>query len=556
MHRSGSSALTGSILKYFEKISIGAHPLHYFIPSQPKGFFENYKILSFNDHIVKTLGFSWYDTKLQSITATLTERRSELESELESLKQEVQNTRYGQMLLKADKSIELSDDEKEMLIKYYKYLDCKENFSLYHDRLSNILETTFSDSNEWCIIKDPRIILLWPLYKSALCKLQWEYHIIVIDRHNSEISKSLMSRNPEIFDREDKAFSLCNSYKALLNDITANEKSLTVTFDNLINDPISIMRQIGTSVFNNEINEINKEGEENLFNFVDKTLKHHNTAISKINYVIATWSGVKTKRNENFYKWGRPTPDEVLKVHLQQLVKFRHTLSQITIMKPYCDPTIQCVGYYDIDEEIKNLNVPVVLVDCENIGYSNGQWLKSYEMYRDTFDYYIFIEDDYCPHADNFDELLLSCYHKKFSNNIGKLCGFAEGYPKAKHHFPLHYDSIVLLSQLTLSMLYSHPLWCWNSEPRLWLSKDIEDTRAMIKLKKKYIGGFNQINFSLLFTKLGIPLEDYADDYPVPYFEESNNLMYYLPSRRSIKLKKDIIPDKAHICVPIQFIYI
>jgi hypothetical protein len=284
----------------------------------------------------------------------------------------------------------------------------------------------------------------------------------------------------------------------------------------------------------------------------------------KINYVIATWSGKNTKRNENYHKWVNPSPSEVLKIHLQQLNKFTHHLTQITIMKPYCDPEKQCMDYYNIEQEIEKSTVPIVCIDCENFGYSNGQWLKCYEIYRNMFDYYIFIEDDYIPFTNNFDTLLIDNYKTRFDNNIGKLCGFAEGYPKHKKHiFPLHYDSIVCLSSQSLELLYTTPKWDRN--PRKWLNKDIISTKIMINLKNQYLGAFNQINFSLLFTELDIPLQDYSDLYPVPYFAEQDNLMYYMISTKTsahssvsgkISSINDVPSHQPHICVPIQFMFL
>ena len=280
----------------------------------------------------------------------------------------------------------------------------------------------------------------------------------------------------------------------------------------------------------------------------------------KVNYVIATWSGKNTKRSLFNKNWGEPTPENTLKMHLEYLNKQKHTLSQITIMKPYCDPENQYQGYYNnITSELENCKCPVIQIECENLGYSNGQWLKAYEIFGDEFDYYIFIEDDYCAFADNFDNLLIEYYKTKFPTNIGKLCGFVEGYPRnIKHPLPEHYDSIVCLSSNTLQKVYFDPLW--NSEPRSWLDKDIENTVEMNNVKIKYKGAFNQINFTLLFTKINIPLDDYCANYPVPYFAEEQNKMHYLiHNHRSIvnipiSSIENVFTDRIHICVPLQFI--
>ena len=296
----------------------------------------------------------------------------------------------------------------------------------------------------------------------------------------------------------------------------------------------------------------------------------------KINYVIATWSGTNSKRNLYYKNWGNPRPNDVLKIHLQQINKYHHNLSQITIMKPFCSIHAQLDGYYNIDDEINAItkkvnagtasgtsNTLVKIIECENYGYSSGQWLLTYEKTKFDFDYYIFSEDDYCPFADNFDSLLVQQYNKTFTNNIGHLSGFVEGYPKHPSHiYPEHWSGIVVLSSETLGKLYNSKIW--KGTPRLYLNNNLINDNDYLKLKKMYLGAFNQINFALLFTLLKIPLNDYCKDYPVPYFSEERNQMYYMLhnctsseslDKSPVNSNSDIQHNAKHLIVPIQFIY-
>ncbi len=118
----------------------------------------------------------------------------------------------------------------------------------------------------------------------------------------------------------------------------------------------------------------------------------------KINYVIATWNGkrvVPAKCNSMLY-------ENVLKYHINYLNHYNNNISQITIMKPISNVLNT---YYDIE-----LNDKIKIIECENRFQSYGQWLKAVELFLEDFDYFIFIEDDYVPITNNFDEKLINIY--------------------------------------------------------------------------------------------------------------------------------------------------
>ena len=56
--------------------------------------------------------------------------------------------------------------------------------------------------------------------------------------------------------------------------------------------------------------------------------------------------------------------------------------------------------YYNIN--IDKHTIPIKIINVKNYGYSMGQWLKSYELFKNDFDYYLFIEDDYYSNINNF----------------------------------------------------------------------------------------------------------------------------------------------------------
>ena len=244
----------------------------------------------------------------------------------------------------------------------------------------------------------------------------------------------------------------------------------------------------------------------------------------KINYVISTYNGKNERSNSS------PLPKDVLKSHLSKINDLHHNLSQITIMKPHSKTLYE--DYYDIDALINLSPTPIEVIECENYGYSGGQFLKCYELYKDKFDYYIFIEDDYCANMDKFDDILLYCYNQKFSNNVGLLCSLVQGSQdyKEKGGYPIHWEGIAFLSSDTLEFVYNSP--SLKYPPREMMSKidnSIDPYFNWISQKNSYIGGYYQLTFSYIFSLSGVEHKDYLDtkyqnkNLHFPYWTDLNN---------------------------------
>ena len=236
----------------------------------------------------------------------------------------------------------------------------------------------------------------------------------------------------------------------------------------------------------------------------------------KINYVIATYNG-KCNRNHKY-----PSPEDVLKSHVKKILSLETNISQITIMK--ASSINYYKNYYNINDIVKKSNIPIKIIECENFGYSEGQWLKAYEIYKNKFDYYLFMEDDYCPNMENFDQILIECYKNKFSKNIGLLCALVEGSSDYKNTgtFPIHWEGCVFTNKETLCKLYQEPKW--NGDPRKYLDlidKSIDNGYNWEKIRKSYLGGYYQLTFSHLFTLSNIEHEDYLD------LKKYNNLLQF-----------------------------
>ena len=193
-------------------------------------------------------------------------------------------------------------------------------------------------------------------------------------------------------------------------------------------------------------------------------------------------------------------------------------------------------NYYNITDIINETNINIKLIECENYGYSPGQWLKAYELYLETFDYYLFIEDDYCPGMDNFDSVLIDIYKKKFDKEIGLLCSLVQG--SNDYHIkglPIHFEGCVFINKNTLKKMYNFHKW--EKNPRHYLnmidnSNDHKENTRFFwnELKKIYLGAYYQVSFSHLFTLAGIEHNDYLDiEYndsllQFPYWDDTNNI--------------------------------
>jgi RimJ/RimL family protein N-acetyltransferase len=203
----------------------------------------------------------------------------------------------------------------------------------------------------------------------------------------------------------------------------------------------------------------------------------------KVNYVITTWSGYRRSPNLKY-----------LKDHLLNLLSLKHNLSQITIVKPSVDGCD--MSYYDIDSIVDKFNCDVkILEKYDNNGQSYGQFFYAYEKYKNEFDYYIFVEDDYMVDIDFFDEILVNEY--KDQNVNGFLCSYSGVHP----NFPKGACSVSngLISSIFLSKVYDfypNPINTINNK----------------------FGWVCHVNFAEMMKGCDFEFKDFAHKYRVPYF--------------------------------------
>lgn len=243
------------------------------------------------------------------------------------------------------------------------------------------------------------------------------------------------------------------------------------------------------------------------------------------NYVIATYAGYNIDPansgngrahllNEN------PHPSEYLRAHLLNINKYKHNLAQITIMKPQVTSGGRYENYYDIENIVKECTCPVEIVECENFGCSYGQWLLSYQKWGNKFNFYIFIEDDYSPASDNFDQKLL---HSFLSKNCGYLASYVERDVLAA-------NSNGMVSAKALEQVYAK-----YDDPRSELYKLFDGPRLQT------LGHVCQQSFSLLFNNSGCGLADFTDQY--------SSVFYYGPNN----FRNFSTVENNHIFLPLQY---
>lgn len=232
----------------------------------------------------------------------------------------------------------------------------------------------------------------------------------------------------------------------------------------------------------------------------------------KIHYVIASYPGKKGSICRDRLVDVYPHPELYLRKHLEYLLKIKHNLSQITIMKAKPDRGAAVwPNFYNVEDLLVKFQCPIEMVDCPNFGLSYGQYFEAYQRDRllnRSFDYYCFIEEDYTGSCDNFDFKLLELYQMNFENTdteigsngpgIGYLCSWTLISKSVKFHAAHEFG---LISTPTLQKLYDH----WNQNPSIQL--------------RGLVHGNVQLKYSDLFVLAGITIKDFAAEYYTPFYK-------------------------------------
>ncbi len=206
-HRSGTSVLTGCL--HLCDIDLGINRDLSKNQHNEKGFFENLSILSFNEKVLLTINSSWKD-----INPVMT-----------------------------------TQDHKILQ---------------FTEELCDIIKREYTEPI--FMIKDPRIIFLYPVYINALQRMNISFKIIYADRNFNEICKSLEKVHRL---RYEHSYALCEKYKSRGHHFMEQYPNYISSYNDLLSDPIKEI----TNVLSFLDIPINIESEK-IINFVDQKLKH------------------------------------------------------------------------------------------------------------------------------------------------------------------------------------------------------------------------------------------------------------------------------------------
>lgn len=203
-----------------------------------------------------------------------------------------------------------------------------------------------------------------------------------------------------------------------------------------------------------------------------------------IAYVVACWFGDRRVPNEEYAK----DRAHFVNAHIEQMSKLQANKIS-TIIFVLNDPKFAI----NVPKEIAGKEVRVLRRN--NVGMSYGAWDHAYQTYKNEFDNYFFIEDDYIPTLDHFDNIFL----KKMRNNTGYVCSL---YMRA--HSAI---SNGLVSTQTLKSIRGIP------HPS---NSNYGDNERV-----------GQLGMSRKIEAAGWKIDHVGDDYCVPFLTHVNDVIYY-----------------------------
>jgi hypothetical protein len=221
-------------------------------------------------------------------------------------------------------------------------------------------------------------------------------------------------------------------------------------------------------------------------------------ANKKVNYVITTYAGTKCVSDRNPFKNQFIPPENYLKYHLEKLINLNHNIDQVTIMKAKVSPNQpKWQNYYKIDELIVKLKQKcnVEIYEVENQGISYGQFIRAFKLCNHkSFDYWIFMEDDYIPILNNFDSILIDLHKTKGG---GAMCALAAEWKRHR--------------TILIPYHMAHSLCIIDNESMNSVFRNVD--KRLNELKPSY-----QQSFSRMFTGSKINVTDFSSHYYTPFW--------------------------------------
>lgn len=132
--------------------------------------------------------------------------------------------------------------------------------------------------------------------------------------------------------------------------------------------------------------------------------------------IVATWSGDR--------RWLHPIMKLNRAFYVESQIKYlgglKHSLDKIIFVVPKNkkEPS-EFTKIVDSIDGIALGSSFVEVIRRPNIGFSYGSYLFAINKFKDLFDYYLFIEDDYVFEVDNFDKIMLSLLDDEHGAAVG-----------------------------------------------------------------------------------------------------------------------------------------
>ncbi len=226
-----------------------------------------------------------------------------------------------------------------------------------------------------------------------------------------------------------------------------------------------------------------------------------------------------------------------LKYQIITLSHYTHNLSKIIFNFNLREEDINCIT------DIINLtpkqiqNTPVELSFRKNKGMSYGAWSDIFIKYQNEFDYYIFNEDDYFIHDNNFDEYLVKTFNQY--QNCGYLCAVAYEGDK----FPPHAANCFGISSFeALNKVY-------QKYGRLLGEMD--------NYTQEHIGNEvhsnGQVAHTLVFKELGYDIYDIREQYRILHSMGTSEKDHFFELYFSWNESHLIFPAAAQFAQPIHY---
>lgn len=138
-----------------------------------------------------------------------------------------------------------------------------------YDKVMRLIVQHFT-GRPFIALKDPRICMLFPMYRGVLQELGYQVYTLVAYRHVDEIAMSLQYRNKMTFY---EALRIARGYQKLQFHYTEGERYLNVQFGELVYKPYEVVPKIIKFL---GLRTTYAHHKDKIEKFIDPELKHHN----------------------------------------------------------------------------------------------------------------------------------------------------------------------------------------------------------------------------------------------------------------------------------------